>query len=326
MSGPEVVTVAPQDADIRLDKWFHRHRPDMPYGLLAKLLRKGAIRVNGKKAKPGLRVQTGDEIRLPAVEKGKDKPQKKQQQSLTGEDKKFIRSLVIVEGPDWFILNKPAGLAVQGGSGTHHHIDGLLPGLKAGPGDDPKLVHRLDKDTSGVLVIARHAKAAAMLTRAFRARDGKKIYWALVAGVPEVADGTIKAALEKRPGRGGEKMEVTQDGKWAMTHYSVLDRAGMEVAWVALRPVTGRTHQLRVHMAEAGHPVIGDGKYGGADARPVGGLQNRLHLHARAIRLPLADGRVLEAHAPLPDHMEDSFATLGFDARAVEDPFEGLDE
>jgi 23S rRNA pseudouridine955/2504/2580 synthase len=222
-------------------------------------------------------------------------------------------------------LNKPPGLATQGGSGITRHIDGLLEHLKFGKKQRPRLVHRLDRDTSGVLVVARTVPAAAALSESLRRRDAQKIYWALTRGVPKKRAGTIKLALAKEGGRGNEKMVGVErdadDAKHAVTDYLVIDHAGSEYAWVAAKPVTGRTHQIRVHLASLGTPIVGDFKYGGAGAQPAGEIENRLHLHARSIDIAHPDGGRLRTTAPLPPHMQKTWNLLGFHESEARDPF-----
>jgi len=227
--------------------------------------------------------------------------------------------MVIRETRSAIVLNKPPGLATQGGSKTHRHVDGLLDAFVED--DDtprPRLVHRLDKDTSGVLLIARTPGSAASFSKRFAGRSARKVYWALVVGVPEVTEGTIDAPLAKQPGTGGEKMHVDEEkGQPAKTRYRVVDRAGHRASWIELEPLTGRTHQLRVHLAAIGHPIVGDGKYGGQDAFLTGSISRKMHLHAR--RLIIAEpshqgkGGKLDVTADLPEHFAASMDALGFE-------------
>lgn len=320
MSRVQTRKVTPDEADLRLDRWFKLHFPDLPFGRLSKLMRTGQVRVNGKRAHGSCRLQAGDEVRIPPLD---DRPAVKPPRALKPREKNDIERLVIYRDPDFMVLNKPAGLAVQGGSGTKEHVDRLLPALQ-GKNDEkpPRLVHRLDKDTSGLLLVARSAKSARFFTRAFKDKTVKKVYWALVRGVPKPPAGKINAALDKSKGA-KEVMEVREDGKAAQTLYQVIDHAGDEIAWVALSPLTGRTHQLRVHMAHIGHPILGDGKYGGRDAR-FRELPTKLHLHAAALSFPLPGGGRTVISAPLPPHMKTSFDFFGFEPAAVADPFEGF--
>ena len=235
---------------------------------------------------------------------------------LTADEAQFVRDMVIFEDPAAFVLNKPPGLATQGGTKTTQHLDRLLDGL-AGEVGRPKLVHRLDKDTSGALLVARTARAAGHFAKAFSGRTARKVYWALVVGVPDADHGTIDAPLAKQPGTGGEKMHVDlENGLPAKTRWRVIDRAGNRAAWVELQPLTGRTHQLRAHMAALGHPIVGDAKYGGAEAFLTGGISRKLHLHARRIKIDAPDGGVIDVTAELPAHFSETLATLGFEPLA----------
>jgi 23S rRNA pseudouridine955/2504/2580 synthase len=329
MSGVEIKTVLADDAGMRLDRWFRREVPELSFGQLSKLLRTGQIRVNGKRARGGTRLEEGNQVRIPPlgipatpISTKSPKPLK----SLNKKDIQEIHGMVIYQDKDIIVLNKPAGLAVQGGSGTKRHIDGMLGALRGREGAErPKLVHRLDKHTSGILVVARNAPAARALTRAFREKECHKIYWALVRGVPKILEGKIDAPLKKGAAGGTkEKMLVHEEGKKSLTYYKVLAHAAPAASWVALIPETGRTHQLRAHLAGIGHPVIGDGKYGGAKAH-LSGLSSRLHLHAAALSLPWPNGAVKRFTAPLPAHMAESFETLGFDPGEIRDRFAGLE-
>ncbi len=324
MSRIKHITIKDDDDGQRLDRWLKKNVPELPYALAQKFIRQGQIRIDGKRAKAETKLSAGQELRLPPMEDPKPSgtPRK-----LSDKDKEFIRSLVIYEDADVIALNKPAGLSVQGGTKTKFHIDGLLDGLKNKAGIKPRLVHRLDKDTSGVLLLARTAQAARDLGQAFKGRDIKKIYWALVSPVPETFDGTIKAPLVKSGGANKERMKVDEkEGKIAITEYRVLDRAGTKVAFMAFWPRTGRTHQIRVHAEIAGFPIVGDPKYRGTEEVPEG-LQavEGLHLHAQRIILkhPSRAG-MLDISAPLPDSMKKSWKALGFDTKVKSDPFEDL--
>ena len=310
----QFVDIAAGDAEVRLDRWLRRRLPDVPYGQLAKWLRTGQIRVDGRRAKPGQRLEPGQTVRLPPVaprEPTALPPSAPVDRAAAAE----LQNRVLFHD-DWLLaLNKPSGLAVQGGSKTTRHLDAMLEALRFDAAEAPRLVHRLDKDTSGVLLLARDAATARLITAQFRRREIAKVYWALVAGVPNEAAGRIDLALRKTPGRGGEKVRVAADGgQSAETRYSVIDTAGRRVAWLELIPQTGRTHQLRVHCAALGTPIVGDGKYGGKAAFVVG-LANKLHLHARALRFVHPHTRApLEIVAPLDGHCAAGWAKLGFDA------------
>jgi 23S rRNA pseudouridine955/2504/2580 synthase len=233
---------------------------------------------------------------------------------LSEDETAFVNEMVIHRDAQAIVVNKPPGLATQGGTKTVVHLDGLLDGLADDAGHRPKLVHRLDKDTSGVILVARSARAASFFSKSFSGRTARKIYWALVVGVPEVRDGMIDLPLAKQPGTGGEKMHVDEEeGLLSRTRYRVIDRAGDRTAWVELQPLTGRTHQLRVHMAAIGHPILGDGKYGGQDAFLTGAISRKLHLHARRLRIDHPDGGRIDVTAEPPAHFAESLATLGFD-------------
>jgi 23S rRNA pseudouridine955/2504/2580 synthase len=316
-------TVGEDDDGIRLDRWFKRHLPDVSFNLVSRWARTGQLRVDGKRATPGDRLETGQMLRVPPAEpapaEGPGARPKRIVEPLTEDEAEFVRDMVLARGRDWFMLNKPPGLATQGGTKTVQHLDRLLDGLADDEGQRPKLVHRLDKDTSGVLLVARSARAAAFFSKSFSGRTARKVYWALVAGVPSIDDGMIDLPLAKQPGTGGEKMHVDEEsGLPAKTRYRLIDRAGNRAAWVELQPLTGRTHQLRAHMAAIGHPIVGDAKYGGAEAFLTGGISRKLHLHARRLKIEGLDGKPIDYTAELPPHFTESLATLGFDRMAGE--------
>jgi 23S rRNA pseudouridine955/2504/2580 synthase len=234
-----------------------------------------------------------------------------------------VREMVIHRDPAAIVVNKPPGLATQGGTKTTVHLDGLLEGLMEDGDARPKLVHRLDKDTSGVLLIARTPRAAAFFSKSFSGRTARKVYWALVTGVPEIKDGFVDLPIGKQFGTGGEKMCVDEEnGLPSKTRYRLVERAGNRAAWIELQPLTGRTHQLRVHMAAIGHPIVGDGKYGGQEAFLTGSISRKLHLHARRLRIDHPDGGQVDVTAELPDHFADSLANLGFDPASGELPLD----
>lgn len=319
----EIVTVRKGDGDQRLDRWFKAHYPALGFGKLQKLLRTGQIRVNGGRVKPAHRIAAGDEIRVPPLgDTEKAAPEKKAAPRLSDKDVALIRGMVIHEDDALYVLNKPSGLAVQGGSKTGKHVDGMLGALNP-RGEKPKLVHRIDRDTSGLLVIAKTAAAARVLTQSFKSRDAKKLYWAVTVGVPDQMGGEIDAALAKRGGAGQERVEVVDRdhpmGKPARTEFQVMDRAGNKAAFVALSPLTGRTHQLRVHLALLGTPIQGDGKYG-ERATFLAGIAPSLHLHARALDIKHPDGGRLQITAPLEGAMAETFRFFDFDSTAP-DPF-----
>ncbi|MEG3087940.1 RluA family pseudouridine synthase [Sphingomonas sp. PB4P5] len=306
------------DDGIRLDRWFKRHLPDTSFTTVAMWARNGQVRIDGARATPGDRIAAGQQIRVPPEEPARPEmpgaPKKRDRPELSPEQTKFIQELVIHRDKQGIVLNKPPGLATQGGTKTIEHVDALLDGIQFDGESRPKLVHRLDKDTSGVLLIARTTRAAGYFAKAFSSRTAKKIYWALIVGVPSIEDGTIDLPIGKQPGSGGEKMHVDEaEGSPARTRYRVIERAGNNTAWVELIPHTGRTHQLRVHMAAIGHPIVGDGKYGGQAAFLTGGISRKMHLHARRLRIDHPDGGEIDVQAELPTHFAESLKHLGFD-------------
>jgi 23S rRNA pseudouridine955/2504/2580 synthase len=320
-----------EEAGVRLDRWFKRHYPALGHGPLEKLLRTGQVRVNGKRASAGDRLEPGQTIRIPPQLQGGavQPPGAPRPSSVGGEDKELIEHMVIHEDSTVFVLNKPSGIPTQGGSGVRRHIDGMLEALQGKKRQKPRLVHRLDRDTSGVLVVARTLPAAATLSESLRRRDARKIYWALTKGVPKPHQGVVRWALAKEAGFGkhGRDEQMTPvdddapDAKAATTYYSVMGTAAFEYAWVALRPVTGRTHQLRAHLAHLGTPIVGDFKYGGEKAKGMGELEDRLHLHARSIDIAHPEGGRLRVTAPLPPHMVHAWRLFGWDADSTSDPF-----
>lgn len=333
MSGVAIVTVRPEDGAGRLDRWFRRHYPGLSHGRLEKLLRTGQVRVDGRRARAGDPVVPGQAIRVPPLPPSPyPLPPAGGEGRVRGaprarpQDVALLRDAVIYRD-DWaIIVNKPPGLAVQGGTNTERHVDALLDGLRFELAERPLLVHRLDKDTSGVLLIARNAAAAAFFTSAFRDRGARKIYWAIVAGRPTPERGRISLALAKAGGPGRERVRTdAEDGKTAVTYYRVIDQAGDRASWLALLPVTGRTHQLRAHCAALGTPILGDGKYGGSAAQlPGGAAAHRLHLHARSLEIPHPTGGTLRVSAPLPPHMRRMWEFFGFAGEAG-DPFAELE-
>ncbi|WP_242096369.1 RluA family pseudouridine synthase [Sphingomonas sp. CROZ-RG-20F-R02-07] len=306
-----------EDDGIRLDRWFKRHLPDTSFTTVAKWARTGQLRVDGARATPGDRLATGQTIRVPPDEPAKEGPKPERQRViLSDEENERAREMVIHQDFQAFVLNKPPGLATQGGTKTTEHVDGLLDGLQFDNEGRPKLVHRLDKDTSGALLVARTSRSAAFFAKAFSGRTARKTYWALIVDVPSIEDGIIELPIAKQPGTGGEKMHVDEkEGATARTRYRVIERAGNRAAWVELQPFTGRTHQLRVHMAAIGHPIVGDGKYGGAASFLTGGISRKMHLHSRRIRVDHPDGGQIDVTAELPTHFAESLKQLGFDEK-----------
>lgn len=328
-AGVQTVAVAEEEAELRLDRWFKRHFPGLSHGRLEKLLRKGHIRVDGKRAKSGQRLVAGQMVRVPPIDVAPQSNTKTKTASvsITDEDAEALRSAVLYRDDFVIAINKPAGLAVQGGSGTRRHLDGMLDALRYGSSERPRLVHRLDRDTSGVLILGRTPAATAALTRSFRQRSAQKLYWAVTTGTPVPHAGRIDQALAKGTVRGGERMMAAdlgdgdRDGntraRKAVTLYRVIEHAGKEAALVALSPLTGRTHQLRVHLAGRGTPVLGDGKYGGADAF-LPGRKAKLHLHARRLVMPMESGQTLDITAPPPPHMVETFRFFGFSTKGAD--------
>jgi 23S rRNA pseudouridine955/2504/2580 synthase len=312
----EMRTVEAGENGMRLDRWFRSHYTDLPHSRLEKLLRTGQVRVGGGRAKASTRLAAGQIIRVPPLPAAApaSMPASK---ALSKADRAFLASITLYEDDDLLVLNKPPGIAVQGGTKTTHHLDRLLESLGEGPKSRVRLVHRLDRDTSGVLVVAKRREVAARLGRAFQTRSVRKIYWALVKGIPKPPQGKVDAALVKASGPKGDRVRKARPGEQevaqsAVTYYAVVDRAGQKVAWLSLKPVTGRQHQLRAHMAIIGHAILGDEKYQGDRDMPEG-IDNKLHLHARRISFPYPSGEgVVDVTAPLPDHMQRSFAAFGF--------------
>ena len=327
MAGIEHRQVENDEAGMRLDRWFKTHYPGLGFGPLQKLLRSGQVRVDGGRVKSDTRVQPGQMIRVPPMEvdakAAKAGP-------IAGRDLKhssdheLLSRMLLHEDDKVIVLNKPAGIAVQGGSGVTRHIDQMLEAWTSPKGEKPRLVHRLDRDTSGVLVIARTRGAAQKLTAAFRERDTKKTYWSLVMGVPKKREDKISTWLVKEQTPDGDRMRIAKHGEdgadHAVSYYRIIEQAAQNFAWLEMEPYTGRTHQLRVHAAHIGHPILGDPKYFEADSNWSfpGGVQNRLHLHARRIDIPHPSGGRLRITAPLPPHMVQTWNLFGFD-RNIED-------
>ncbi|WP_274427148.1 RluA family pseudouridine synthase [Chelativorans sp. YIM 93263] len=326
MTGVEQVPVEADEAGMRLDRWFKTHYPGLGFGQLQKLLRTGQVRVDGGRAKADTRVQPGQVIRVPplAVDR-KDNAPVTMRTVRDQADGDVLSRMLLYEDPKVFVFNKPAGLAVQGGSGVNRHVDGMLEAWRNRKGEKPRLVHRLDRETSGVLVVARTRQAAMRLAASFRARETKKIYWALVKGVPKKPEGRISTWLLKEQTADGDRVRVARHGEpdadHAISTYRLIEQAGTALSWLHMEPFTGRTHQLRVHAASIGCPIIGDAKYFEADQnwQLPGGMQNRLHLHARRISIPHPDGGKIDVAAELPQHMQQSWNLLGFDETLAEE-------
>lgn len=315
MSGARQQVVARDEDGMRLDRWFSTHFPQVSFGLLQKLVRSGQIRVDSGRVKSNVRLASGQVVRIPPVG---DAPAKTEA-TVNGRDAAFLRELILYEDDDLYVFNKPHGLAAQGGTGTTRHMDGLLKNLPNNKGEAPRLVHRLDRDTSGCLVVAKTRAAASHFGDVFRSRSARKIYWAVVAGNPQPRQGRISCFLAKQGTDDGEQMVVVENGTpnavHSQTYYSTTDTASRRFAWVTLKPVTGRTHQLRVHMAQLGTPILDDPRYFNIENwEAADSLGKGLHLHARRISLPLRGGKRLDVSAPLPPHMQQTFDVLGFEA------------
>jgi 23S rRNA pseudouridine955/2504/2580 synthase len=330
-TGVQTVTTTPDESGMRVDRFFEARFPGLSFSHIQRIIRKGEVRVNGKRVQPKDRLGAGQAIRIPPLTIGGPKPTR-----LSADDEKtreFLKSITLHEDADVLVLNKPFGLAVQGGSGTTRHLDGMLEVLRQ-PGVDgqrPRLVHRLDKDTAGCLLIAKTRFAAAALAKTFRSRSARKIYWALTAGVPKPHQGRISTFLAKEEREEDSFMRIAKHGEegasHAVTYYAVVETAGSALAWISLKPVTGRTHQLRAHMAHVGHPIVGDPKYFSIENWQLpGGMQNRLHLLARRIAVPHPRGGFIDVTAPLPPHMQQSWSLLGLDATRYDPMAEAPEE
>jgi 23S rRNA pseudouridine955/2504/2580 synthase len=320
---PTARVVSEDEADIRLDRWFKRHFPGLTQGAIQKLCRTGQVRVDGHRAEAATRLATGQSVRVPPLPATPQPPTAKQQPTIDPNTARDLQRLVLYRDDHVLVLNKPHGLPVQGGPGITHHLDMLLDALRFGSEHRPRLVHRLDRDTSGVLLLARTPGVAAKLAASFRGRDVEKTYWAVVARRPTPSEGRIDLPLRRIGGARGERTEPAErtdkEAARAITDYRTLDHAGQKLAWLELQPLTGRTHQLRVHCVALGAPILGDVKYARPDqnnafSATVEGLSSELHLHARALRLPHPAGGTLLVEADLPPHMVQTFRTLGFHA------------
>ena len=328
MAGVEQIKVADGETGMRLDRWFKSHFPGLSFGHLQKLLRSGQVRIDGGRAKSDTRIEPGQMIRVPPLGVDKKGEGPVTTRTMRGQgDAEVLSQMLIYEDPKVYVFDKPAGLAVQGGSGITRHLDDMLEAWRNAKGEKPRLVHRLDRDTAGVLLVARTRSAAAFLGEAFKKRETRKIYWAIVAGVPRPADGRISTFLARE--EEWERMRVAKHGEegadHAVTLYALADQAGQKASFLVMRPITGRTHQLRAHAAHIGHPILGDPKYFDIENWELpGGLQNRLHLLARRIVIPHPDGGTLDVTAPLPPHMQQSWAVLGFEERTGDEAAEAL--
>ena len=317
-TGVQTAKVSADEAGMRVDRFLEARFPGLSFSHIQRVIRKGELRVNGKRAQPKQRLEAGQAVRIPPLRLDQPRPRSPENEA-DAKTRDFLKSITLHEDADVLVLNKPMGLAVQGGSGTKRHVDGLLEALKDDDGQKPRLVHRLDKDTAGCLVIAKTRFAASTMAKSFRARTTRKIYWALVAGVPRVRQGRVSTYLAKEGDEGDSRMRVARHGdegaSHALTYYAVVDTAAQKLAWLSLKPVTGRTHQLRAHAAHIGHPIVGDPKYFDIENWELpGGIQNKLHLLARRIVIAHPrTGKPIDVTAPLPSHMQQSFNLLGLD-------------
>ncbi len=325
MSAIQNKIVDADEAGMRLDRWFKLHYPGLAFGQLQKLLRSGQIRLDGGRAKSDTRIATGQAVRLPPQVTSMATGQPLTRNTIRDRgDLDVLQAMLLHEDKKVLVFNKPAGLAVQGGSGVNRHVDSMLESMRSQKGEKPRLVHRIDRDTSGVLVVARTRGAAAELTKAFRHRNTEKTYWAICKGVPRKKEGQISTWMLKERTPDGDIMRVARHGEpdadHAVSKYRVIDQAGQNLSWVELQPITGRTHQLRVHTQHLGHPIIGDPKYFDIENWEFpGGVQKKLHLHARRIRIPHPNGGMLDVKAPLPPHMVQTFNLLALDESDAED-------
>ena len=311
------VAVTADESGMRVDRFLEARFPGLSFSHIQRVIRKGEVRVNGKRTQPKNRLEAGQTVRIPPLRLDQPKPRARSNEA-DEETRAFLQSITLYEDVDVLVLNKPIGLAVQGGSGTTSHLDGMLEVLRDGHGQRPRLVHRLDKDTAGCLLVARTRFAASALAQTFRSRSARKIYWALVAGVPKVQQGRISTFLAKDEREDESVMRIARHGEegasHAVTYYMVIETSAQQLAWVSLKPVTGRTHQLRAHMAHIGHAIVGDPKYFNKENWQLpGGMQKRLHLLARRIAVPHPRGGVIDVTAPLPPHMVQSWNLLGLE-------------
>ena len=318
------VSVTGDESGMRVDRFLQARMPDLSFARIQRAIRKGEVRVDGKRVDANDRLEPGQMVRIPPLRV--TPPPRPSGDGAADKTLGFLKSIALYEDADVLVLNKPMGLAVQGGSGTTRHIDGMLEAMRDAHGQRPRLVHRLDKDTAGCLLVAKTRFAAAALAKSFRSRSARKIYWALVAGVPKPRQGRISTFLAKEQREEESMMRIARHGEegasHAVTYYAVIDTAGPALAWLSLKPVTGRTHQLRAHMAHIGYPIVGDAKYFSRENWQLpGGMQNRLHLLARRIAVPHPRGGVIDVTAPLPPHMQQSWNLLGLDAKRY-DPIE----
>jgi 23S rRNA pseudouridine955/2504/2580 synthase len=313
----QTVAVTADEAGMRVDRFLEAKFPGLSFSHIHRVIRKGELRVNGKRVDGKDRLEAGQAVRIPPLKVDAPKPVVSEADEKTAA---FLKSIILYEDDDVLVFNKPMGLAVQGGSGTTRHLDGMLDVMRDASGQRPRLVHRLDKDTSGCLLVAKTRFAASALAKVFRSREARKIYWALVAGVPKPRQGRISTFLAKEEREDESVMRIAKHGEegasHAVTYYAVVETSAQQLAWVSLKPVTGRTHQLRAHLAHIGHAIVGDPKYFNKENWQLpGGIQNRLHLLARRIAVPHPRGGIIDVTAPLPPHMVQSWNLLGLDLK-----------
>jgi 23S rRNA pseudouridine955/2504/2580 synthase len=324
------VPVTADECGMRVDRFVESRFPGLSFSHIQRIIRKGELRVDGRRARANQRLAAGQMVRIPPLRLEEKKPAN-QGNEAERKTRDFLKSITLFEDDDVLVLNKPMGLAVQGGSGTTRHVDGMLEVLRDSQGQRPRLVHRLDKDTAGCLIVAKTRFAASALAKTFRSRAARKIYWALVAGVPKPRQGRISTFLSKEEREDESFMRIARHGEegasHAVTYYAVVDSAARQLAWLSLKPVTGRTHQLRAHMAHIGHPIIGDAKYFAKENWQLPpGMQNRLHLLARRIVVPHPRAGTIDVSAPLPPHMAQSWNLLGLDAGRYDPIIEAPEE
>jgi len=327
-SGVQTVSVTPDEAGMRVDRFLEARYPGLSFSHIQRVIRKGELRVNGKRVDGKDRLAFGQAVRIPPLKLDRPKPVGSEADEKT---RSFLQSITLFEDDDVLVLNKPMGLAVQGGSGTVKHVDGMLAVLRDRDAQRPRLVHRLDKDTTGCLLVAKTRFAASALAKTFRTRSARKIYWALVAGVPRPKQGRISTFLAKEERDDESFMRIADHGEegasHAVTYYALIESAAQKLAWVSLKPVTGRTHQLRAHMAHIGHPILGDPKYFSRENWELpGGIQQRLHLLARRIVVPHPRTGTIDVTAPLPPHMQQSWNLLGLDVKRYDPIVEAPEE
>ncbi len=329
-TGVQNVAVTADESGMRVDRFLERRFPGLSFSHIQRVIRKGEVRVNSKRTQPKNRLLAGQTIRIPPLRLDAPKPRTPGSEA-DEKTRAFLKSITLYDDADVLVLNKPIGLAVQGGSGTTRHIDGMLDVLRDAHGQRPRLVHRIDKDTAGCLLVAKTRFAAAALAKTFRSRSARKVYWALVASVPKVQQGRISTFLAKEEREDESFMRIARHGdkgaSHAVTYYAVVETSGPLLAWVSLKPVTGRTHQLRAHMAHIGHPIVGDPKYFTRENWELpGGMQDKLHLLARRIVVPHPRGGTIDVTAPLPPHMQQSWNLLGLDAKRYDPIVEAPEE